>query len=173
MEQKTRRKRQKIEKKILTAIAVFLLLYPFQKAAAESAGELGRHYGVRYTMPIIIGPLRDLRQGKLPPPAILERPETADVDSLDAEPGDGDAYTPFNPDLDFDEPLYADFTADSLTDLYALLHKKGSRVSYKIYPLMKVPLEEVRQRVKPQAKKQVGKVGKASAENKKRQRVRR
>jgi hypothetical protein len=170
MEQKILRKCQKIEKKILTAIAVFLLLYPFQKAAAESAGELGRHYGVRYTMPIIIGPLRDLRQGKLPPPAILERPETADADSLDAESGDEGAFTPFNPDLDFDEPLYADFTADSL---YALLHKKGSRVSYQIYPLMKFPLEEVRQRTKPQAKKPAGKAGKASAENKRRQKVRR
>jgi hypothetical protein len=166
MEHKFLQKRKKTKKKILAAIAAHLLLYPVQNVAAESAGELGRHYGVRYTMPIIIGPLRDLRQGKLPPPAILERPETTDTDALDAESGDEGAFTPFNPDLDFDEPLYADFTADSLGDLYALLHKKGSRVSYQIYPLMKLSLEDVKQRTKPQAKKQARQPARTSAERK-------
>jgi hypothetical protein len=150
--------------------AIFALVFSAGVSRAESAGELGRHYGVRYTMPIIIGPLRDLRQGKLPPPIVLDRPDTPDAGSGEA-PGDGgeEAYIPFNPDLDFDEPLYADRAADNLSDLYAALHKKGSRVVYQINPLLKFPLEEVTQRVKSQAKKQARQPARTSAERKKKQ----
>jgi hypothetical protein len=153
--------------KISVAVAAALLFCCTREAAAESAGELGRHYGVRYTMPIIIGPLRDIRQGKLPPPAILDRPETPDTEDGEVSLED-EAFSSFNPDFDFDEPLYADYAADSLADLYAVLHKRGSRVSAQISPLMRFTLEEVKQRTRPQAKKQAKKAGRTAAENKKR-----
>jgi hypothetical protein len=158
----------RLVKNVKYAISVWLFFSMFlsgELARAESAGELGRHYGVRYTMPVIIGPLRDLRQGKLPPPAALERQETPDAAEGDAS-AETEAFAAFNPDLDFDEPLYADFTADSLADLYAVLHKRGSRVTYQISPLMKFPLEDVKQRVKAKPAKKAAKESKTAAAGK-------
>jgi hypothetical protein len=124
-------------------------------AYADSAGELGRHYGIRFTMPVIIGPLRDLKQGKLPPPAVLSDPERLNEGA--AENSEAEGMSTFNPDFDFDEPLYADFSAEGMADLYAMLHKKGSRMSYEIYPLARYPLEEVKLRAKPASRKHAAK----------------
>jgi hypothetical protein len=130
-------------------LTIFLLISA-QICFAGSAGELGRHYGIRFTKPVIIGPLRELKQGKLPPPTVLDDPDK------EAALGDGDRqeseyFSTFNPDVDFDEPLYTE-PGKGLSDLYSMLHKKGSRVSHRIWPLMRIPADMLKELARKPAK---------------------
>jgi hypothetical protein len=141
-------------------------------ARAESAGELGRHFGIRYTMPIIVGPLRELRQGMAPLIMDPVIPGGENAGEGEADAAIGEMYSTFNPDLDFDEPLYSDYAVDGLSGLYAVLHKRGSRVSYEIFPLMKFPVQDVKQRTKQQAKKQARETRRSYKESKQKQQIR-
>ena len=63
------------------------------------------------------------------------------------ESGDTETPTPetsfdfLQPEVDLDEKLYISHNYD---DLFTMLHKKGGRFSYQISPLMKIPLEQVK-----------------------------
>jgi hypothetical protein len=114
-----------------------------QKCSAESAGELGLHYGVRYYQPVVIGPLRDMRLNFHIPSL---SPES---DSIDTEtPAVDESFDFLRAESDFDEYIYS---SNDYGDLYSSLHKKGGRISYQISPLMKIPLNKYQSEVKKQS----------------------
>ena len=145
----------KFKKMIKKLLPIFLfLLYPMVGYGA-SAGELGIQYNIRYTNPIVIGPVKQVQQGILPRSSILEAEE-----ELAAEEGlspfsrsnnyddDDDEFSPFVPlyKKDFDETVIVPVDHN---DLFSMLHINGARVTYQIRPLVHVSIDNAAKVNKP------------------------
>ena len=131
----------------MAKLLLLILLIPLfpSRAIAASAGELGIQYHIRYTNPIVIGPVKQVQQGILPKSPIIEAEEEIAVEegTLNLSPfnSSGDEFSPFSPiyEKDLDETVIVPVDHH---DLFSLLHVNGARVSYQIRPLTHIPITD-------------------------------
>ena len=146
---------------IKNLLLIFLFLFYPMIGYGASAGELGIQYNIRYTNPIVIGPVKQVQQGILPRSSILDAEE-----ELAAEEGlspfsrssiydddDDDEFSPFVTlyKKDFDETVIVPVDHN---DLFSMLHINGARVTYQIRPLVHVSIENATKVQKPRQQRQ-------------------
>ena len=128
--------------KIIMTALVILCILP-GKGLCSSAGELGIHYNIRYTNPIVVGPVKQIIQGDFPKSPIIEAEEDIAIEEGTLTPSTSLSSPAFNfllnKDLDETIMLLAD-----QNDIFSLLHVGGARASYRISPLVQVPLENAK-----------------------------
>ena len=126
--------------------AIFVSIFCLIPATGfcASAGELGINYQIRYTNPIVVGPIKQILQGNYPKSPILEAEEEIAIEEGSfVAPQENSAFSAFGSVFrkDLDEAVIV--VADH-NDFFSMLHVEGARVTYQIRPLVHVPLDDAK-----------------------------